>query len=93
MSIAETARSVYVAVRDNPSASAAIREEFATLALAIATDPNSTAQVTSSTVNGQTFSTSQTMTNGQRLMLLRHVVAYLDRGKAISSTSITIFPS
>lgn len=93
MSIAETARAVYVAVRDSPTASAAIRDEFATLALAIATNPNSTAQVTSSTVNGQTFTTSQTMTNGQRLMLLRHVVAYLDRGRAISSTAITIFQS
>lgn len=93
MSIAETARAVYAAVKDTPSAVAAIREELVNLALSIATDPNATAQVTSSTVNGQTFSTSQTMTNGQRLMLLRHVVASLDRGRAISSTAITTFPS
>ena len=86
-------RAVYHAVKDSPAAAATIREEFADLALSIATDPNSTAQVTSSTVNGQTFSTSQTMTNGQRLMLLRYVVAQLDRGRAISSTAVSVFPS
>ena len=93
MNIAETARAIYAAVKDSPVAAAAIRDEFALLALAIATDPNSTATVTSSTVNGQTFSTTETMTNGQRLMVLRHVVLYLDRGRAISSTSISVFNS
>jgi len=92
VSVAETARNIYAAVRSNPAAAAAIRDEFASLALAIATDPDSTAQVTSSTVNGQTFSTRQTMTNGERLSVLRHVVANLDRGRAISSTAISTFP-
>lgn len=93
MSIAETARAIYAGVKDSPAAVRAIRSEFAALCLSIATDPDSTAQVTSSTVNGQTFSTRPTMTNGERLMVLRHVVAYLDRGRAISSTAITTFPS
>lgn len=91
MNIAETARAIYAAVKDSPTACASIRAEFASLALAIATDPNSTAQVTSSTVNGQSFTTAQTMTNGNRLMLLRLIVTSLNQGRAVSSTAISVF--
>ena len=43
------------------------------------------------TVNGQTFSAQPTMTNGQRLKVLRWVVACLDNGSPVSSTQLTTF--
>lgn len=92
MNIASTSRSIFNAVKDVPSASAKIRDEYRELALSIATDINASSQVTSSTVNGQTFSTSSSMTNGQRLDLLRLIVYYLDKSQAMSSTSISYFP-
>ena len=92
MSIAQTGNAIYSAIKDDPVALQAVRDEYARLALSIATDPNATAQVTSSTVNGQSFSTSHTMSNGARLKLLQWVVECANRGRAISTTAITYFP-
>jgi len=91
MNVAATANTIYHAIKDNPPAIAQIRAEFASLALSIATDPNASARVTSATVNGQTFTASAAMTNGQRLTLLRWVVACLDNQTPISTTQITEF--
>ena len=91
MNVASLGNTIYSAVKCDAQASAAIRAEFASLALSIATDPNASARVTSATINGQTFSAQSAMTNGQRLQVLRWVVAWLDNGAPISSTQLTTF--
>lgn len=84
MDVFGAARTIYFATRDNSTAVAQIRAQFTTLALAIATDPASSQTVTSSTINGQTFTAATGMTNGSRLQLLRYIVAMYDRGASIS---------
>ena len=91
MNVASLGNTIYHAVKDDASACAAIRTEFSALALQIATDPNASARITSATVNGQTFSASSAMTNGQRLALLRWVVACITAGSPISTTQISTF--
>ncbi len=93
MSVATTANTVYLAIRDNPEAIAAVRSEFATLALSIAVDPNASNQITSATVNGQSFTARTQMTQSERLNLLRRVIWSLDNGGIISNTQITTFQS
>lgn len=91
MNVASLGNTIYAAVKCDATACASIRREFAALALSIATDPNASARVTSATVNGQTFSAQATMTNGQRLQVLRWVVACLDNGSPVSTTQLTQF--
>ena len=91
MNFTALGNSIYAAVRSDPKACATIKSELSTLALALLTDPNASARITSATVNGQTFSTTAAMTNAQRMSLLRHVVACIDRGGPISATSLTTF--
>jgi hypothetical protein len=92
MNVVRTGNAIYAAIRSNPVAIQKVRDEYAELALAMAIDPDSTAQVTSSTVNGQTFTTSQTMTNGQRLALLSWVCKCAEIGSPISTTTVSTFP-
>jgi hypothetical protein len=91
VNVAKLGNTIYAAIRNDAAASASIRCEFSALAVAIATDPNASARVTSATVNGQTFTAQSTMTQGDRLQLLRWVVACLDQGTPISSTQLTRF--
>lgn len=91
MSLHGDTNSIYHAIKDNAAAQAKIRAEFASLAVTIATDPNASARVTSATIDGQTFSSQAAMTEGQRLNLLRRVVACLDAQSPISKTVIPTF--
>ena len=91
MNVASLANTVYFAVKDDVSACNAIRTELKALAITIATDPASAATVTSATVNGQSFSAQPMMTTGQRLSLLRWVVACIDNNGPISTTQIPVF--
>lgn len=91
MNVATLGNTIYHAIKCDATACASIRREFSALALQIATDPNASARVTSATVNGQTFSAQSTMTNAQRLKLLRWIVACLDNGMPISTTQIPQF--
>jgi len=91
VSIASTGNTIYAAIKDDAASCAAIRTEFASLALLIATDPNASARITSATVNGQMFTAQSAMTNGQRLTLLRWVVGCIDQGGPISTTQLTTF--
>lgn len=91
MNVASLGNTIYAAVKCDASACVAIRKEFAALALSIATDPNASARVTSATVNGQTFSSQPTMTQGQRLQVLRWVVACLDGNTPVSARQLTEF--
>ena len=91
MDIPGTARTIYHAIKDDAASCAAVRTEFASLALSIATDPNASARITSATINGQTFAATGGITQGQRLSLLRWIVACLDNSGPISSTQISTF--
>ena len=91
MNLIQTANSIYHAIKNDGQACARIRKEFADLSLSIATDPSATAVVTSATVNGQSFSSTSLMNNGQRHALLRYVVACLDSKAPLSSTRVTTF--
>jgi len=91
VNVSSLGNSIYHAISCDATACASIRREFASLALSIATDPNASARVTSATVNGQTCTAQATMTQGQRLQLLRWVVAGLDNGSPISTTQLTTF--
>jgi len=91
VNVAALGNTIFAAVRNDAAACAKIRGEFKSLALAIATDPNAASRITSATVNGQTFTSQATMTNAQRLTLLRWVVACIDRSSPISTTQISTF--
>ena len=84
MNVATLGNLIYASVKDNAASCAAIRTEAASLALSLATDPNAAATVTSATVNGQTFTARDSMTQIDRLKMLRWVVKCLDNGGPIS---------
>ena len=81
------ARSIYTAIKDVPASVAAIRAEYAALALEVATGDGAGSDVTSATVNGQSFSAQISMTKLERVRLLGLIVKQLDSGAAISSRS------
>jgi hypothetical protein len=91
VSLHSDANAIFHAVRDDGAAQAKIRAEFKRLAVLIATDPSASARITSATIDGQTFSSQAAMTEGQRLNLLRRVVACLDAQSPISKTVIPYF--
>ena len=91
MNVATLGNTIFAAVNNDAAACAKIRGEFRALALALAIDPNAASRITSATVNGQTFTSQATMTNAQRLTLLRWVVACIDRSSPISTTQISTF--
>lgn len=72
---------------------AAIRAERARLALEIATNPQSGLQVTSSTVNGQSFTANASgmMTNAQRLSMLSLICKMDDEGMVPTSVANAVF--
>jgi hypothetical protein len=91
MDIPATGNTIYALIKDDAAACAQIRAEAASLALSIATDPNASARITSSTVNGQSFSATGGISQGQRLHLLRWIILCLDNGGTISRTQIPTF--
>ena len=91
MNVATLGNTIFAAIKDDAAACAKIRAEFKSLSVLLLTDPNSSARVTSATVNGQTFTAQSTMTNAQRLHLLRWVVACIDANSSISTTQLTTF--
>ena len=91
MSVFEQAKSIYNALKYDPVSIQAVRDEYKELALSMATDPNASSTVTSTTINGQTISTRPNMTNGQRMQVLRYVCYFVDNGGVVSTTSITTF--
>lgn len=91
VNISATARSIYRATRNDAVAVAAIRAEYALLAVSLATDPDSAFELTSSTVNGQTFSGKRTTTNEERLALLSEIVWSYDNGQALPRSTQMLF--
>lgn len=91
MSVFADARTIYLALKDNATAEAAIRAELATLALSIATDPNASMTITSSTVNGQSFTASASITQRQRMQMLSLIVKMFDAEATPTSEAVAVF--
>ena len=91
MSTQRTANIIYRALRSNAVAVAAMRTELSTLALAIANDPEYGRELTSATVNGQSYAGTVSMTNQQRLALLDTVITHIDAGVQPSTRSYAQF--
>lgn len=91
MSIARQARSAYLTLCGSPAHLATLKTEAESLALVILTNPDSAFELTSSTVNGQTFSGRRTMTNGERLQMLRLVIKQFENGCPLSTTGRAYF--
>jgi hypothetical protein len=86
----KTARSIYLLVRCDPEAIAEIRAQVDTLRSAIVSG-DADMVVTSSTINGQSFSGQTTMTKGQRFAMLRMVLAMIEADMGASNTAIPHF--
>jgi hypothetical protein len=84
MDIPATANTIYALIKDDAAACASIRAEAASLALALPTDPNAAATITSATINGQSFASKDSMSQIDRLKLLNWIVKCLNNGGAIS---------
>lgn len=91
MSIARQARSAYLSLRGSSAHLATIKAEAESLALSLLTNPDSAFELTSSTVNGQTFSGRRTMSNGERLEMLRLVIRQFETGHPLSTTGRAYF--
>ena len=91
MNLLSTSRAAYEAIKDDEKIIADLRAERKSLAKAILTDPSYSTQITSASVNGQSFSKTHTVTNGQRLQMLGLVIRMVDMGCAMSSKSTPIF--
>ena len=87
MNLTELARDVAIDTRTSATAMAAIRTECAALALEVSTSEAAGKEVTSATVNGQSFSASVTMSKLERYRMLRKVIWFYDNG--IVSTTRT----
>ena len=82
---------IYNTLKSDSAAEAAIRAELSSLTLKMALDQNASFELTSSTINGKSYSGSRTMSNQERMDLLYLIVAMYDRAGAISNQSIPIF--
>lgn len=87
MNLTELAKIIARATRTSASAIASIRAEYAAIALEIATSEAAGKEVTSATVNGQSFTSSVTISKLDRLYLLEKVIWFYDNG--IVSTTRT----
>lgn len=87
VNVSATASRIYRAIRCNAAAVARIRAEYADLALSLATDQDAAFELTSSTVNGQTFSGKRDSTNDDRLALLEQVIWCLDNNYHVPRTT------
>ena len=82
---------LYTTLKDDASAVATIRAELSALALNVATDPGYGVAITSGTVNGQSFAGASTMTNLERLGMLRAFITHVDAGVPPSSRTYAGF--
>tara|TARA_R110001599_G_scaffold297147_1_gene501374 strand:+ start:149 stop:409 length:261 start_codon:yes stop_codon:yes gene_type:complete len=85
------AQTIYATLATNKAAEAEIRAEAISLARSIATDANKSFELTSSTVNGQTFSGTRTMSNLDRLQLLGLIVNMYDAGGVLSKNVTPLY--
>lgn len=91
MNLARLALTIAKATRTNAAAMQSIRDEYVTIALEIATNPDAGRELTSATVNGQTFSQSTTISKADRLALLERVVWHYDNGFNLTTRTRVFF--
>jgi len=85
------ARTIYLTLRDDAPAIALMLAEAKSLALSLATDPNTAFELTSSTVNGQTSSGTRSMSNKDRLAMLRLLLRQVEAGFPLDTTTRAVF--
>ena len=91
MSVTQLAAILYRSLRSNAVSVAALRTELDALSLAIATNPAYGREITSATIDGQSYGAQVTMTNAQRLALLDKVLTHIDAGVPPSTRSFANF--
>ena len=91
MTIPQEGNATYHDIKCDAERCAAYRREYSRLRDARNLTSNGDAQITSSTVNGQSFAVLPGMPTAKRMAILRWVVACLDHGGPISTTQISTF--
>jgi len=81
----DVARNIYLVAKDDPTFAAALQTKYDALAEEIATTTDAAFELTSSTVNGQSFSGTRTMTKHQHLRMLGLALKMLSKEAAFSS--------
>lgn len=88
--IRQIANDIYAAIRHDPALIAAKRAEFAAAASAI-TGSSGGFTITSSTVNGQSFAGTSSLSSTEKLAVLRMVMQAVDTGRAIPTSTRAAF--
>jgi hypothetical protein len=91
MNLFKAAKRIAKRYRDNAELKASLETEHLALTQLILTNPEAAALVTSSTIAGQTQSSTYSMTNQQRLDYIGFILDHLDEERNISSMVITRF--
>lgn len=89
----EHARAFYQLFSGDAVVEQQVRDEAKALGKEIFLDGNGGTEITSATVNGQSFGGISTMTKMQRFLLLRLIIRMFDEDVAISSRSYFRGPS
>ena len=80
MNLDDQALRIAKATQNDADAVRQIRTEYASLALLLATSDDAGKEITSGTINGQSFSATITVSKSARLQLLDRVIHYYDNG-------------
>jgi len=91
MNVPQEGNAAYNEIKDDPARCAAYRAEYSRLTDARLLDANGDGQISSATINGQSFAMRPGMTASHRKAILGWVVKCLDNGGPISSTQISTF--
>lgn len=86
MALFDLARSIFLSLRDDPDAIAAVRTAATALATAIATDGGASGRITSANVNGQSFAMADALAPADRLRVLRLVLSMAESDMVPSKT-------
>lgn len=91
MALFDLAREIYLVAKNDATLAAAVQTEYDALAAAFVNDSETAFELTSATVNGQSFSGSRTMTKAQRLRMLGQVVKMLAASASVTSEGQAAF--
>ena len=83
MNLQSQANKHYCIIQSDPAAQAVVREELKTLAASMIT--GEATDITSATVNGQSFAGTKANSEEERFNLLREIVRRLDNGRVYSN--------
>ena len=85
------ARDAYLAIKDDPAVIAQIRTEHKSLTVQSLTSDDFGFDLTSATVNGQTYGGARNITKRQRLKMISLLLSMVDANAAVSSRTTPIF--